>query len=719
MPVEQRCTDLGANCLCSQPMNAPTYTELQANTYWAPDETSAKPCSMSESEPGAVISYDQFSYQVESSGAMFSALPNLDPSIDYFLRTTSGAGGGFHGHEFPNSAPDGRISLRWYRYHSSDWVISEPGGACPNSSKISELFTGGITALVWDYGGNGNNLLYGWGTRWNLSDGFDCCNFGPGPNGGEVAYNETLMRGKWWMYEIAVDNPLSTGGTTVVRSWRRNITDDDPEEEVIDTSVVTNQQGTATNWASAQATTLKPDSRIAIIADTPFRNGTCPGYYGFSHYLAAAWDTAAGQRIGAAEEIEGGAADTTPPTLSSANDGTPTTQGCTGASVSTDEANGTLYWAVVTNGGSCTDAQLKAGSGGNIVSGKAGNQAVSGTGTQTIATITGLNSNTSYDIKFLHSDAAANDSSQASADLATTWPGTQTIYWTEPFTNTSFAARGWYGVSGAGAGIDAGAGHWTWDNGDFEPNEGYPSNRLLDSNTIPEMTLTTPTIYASFSFKVGTNWSNTDPHYLNFLTNSDSNPEFNGGSPSTLDIICQTIGLKARAYCTDEDRIVTGTILGDSYPHNNATPTLIGTTQPCAAMGGNGFQTGVTSAFYAAGSNAHNFDSAANVFTPNTFHTVEFYLKMNSFSGGAPVADGVIKYWVDGNLVVNMTSVVLRTPGYENQEFGRVMLIPFLQPASGAQEMWMDTLLIANQPLGDGGGVPGAVFKSYSERRRA
>lgn len=111
--------------------------------------------------------------------------------------------------------------------------------------------------------------------------------------------------------------------------------------------------------------------------------------------------------------------DTTSPTLSSPNAGTPTSDGSTGASVSTNEGNGTLYWAVVTDGGSCTDAQLKAGSGGNIVSGKSGNQAVSGTGTQTIPNITGLTSATAYDIKFLQRDVAGNDSSQASADLTT------------------------------------------------------------------------------------------------------------------------------------------------------------------------------------------------------------------------------------------------------------------------------------------------------------
>jgi hypothetical protein len=39
-----------------------------------------------------------------------------------------------------------------------------------------------------------------------------------------------------------------------------------------------------------------------------YRETGCTGWLGFSHYLAAGWDTDEGQRIGAAVEIEGGGA---------------------------------------------------------------------------------------------------------------------------------------------------------------------------------------------------------------------------------------------------------------------------------------------------------------------------------------------------------------------------------------------------------------------------
>lgn len=113
-------------------------------------------------------------------------------------------------------------------------------------------------------------------------------------------------------------------------------------------------------------------------------------------------------------------ADAIAPTLSNPQDGTPTSDGATGASVDSNEGNGTLYWAVLTDGGTCTNAQLKAGSGGNIVAGKAGNQAVSSSGTQTIPNITGLSAGTNYEIVWLQRDAAGNDSGQAATGLTTT-----------------------------------------------------------------------------------------------------------------------------------------------------------------------------------------------------------------------------------------------------------------------------------------------------------
>lgn len=108
------------------------------------------------------------------------------------------------------------------------------------------------------------------------------------------------------------------------------------------------------------------------------------------------------------------------PALTNAADGTPTSDGATGSSVDTDVGDGTLYWAVLTNGGSATDAEIKAGTGGDIVDSVAGAQGVSGTGTQTIGDITGLEPETDYEIVFLQTNSIGSDSAQATVALLTT-----------------------------------------------------------------------------------------------------------------------------------------------------------------------------------------------------------------------------------------------------------------------------------------------------------
>lgn len=151
----------------------------------------------------------------------------------------------------------------------------------------------------------------------------------------------------------------------------------------------------------------------------PLAGGLEPADTYYYRIFAALSGSPAGQYIDI--ERTGNITDTTP-ILSAAIDGTPTLDGCTGAGVDTDEGNGVLYWAVVTNGGSCTAAQLKAGTGGNIVAGAVGNQVVSAIGSQTISDITGLSAATIYQIKFLQRDAGGNDSAQASVDLTTLAP---------------------------------------------------------------------------------------------------------------------------------------------------------------------------------------------------------------------------------------------------------------------------------------------------------
>lgn len=108
-----------------------------------------------------------------------------------------------------------------------------------------------------------------------------------------------------------------------------------------------------------------------------------------------------------AEDDSGGGGDTTPPTLTSPT-GTSTGTTTASGSVSTNEANGTLYYLASTNA-SESAATVKAAS----------SQAVSATGTQSVS-FTGLTAATTYYAHYVHRDAAGNDSAVASSASFTT-----------------------------------------------------------------------------------------------------------------------------------------------------------------------------------------------------------------------------------------------------------------------------------------------------------
>ena len=99
--------------------------------------------------------------------------------------------------------------------------------------------------------------------------------------------------------------------------------------------------------------------------------------------------------------------DTTAPTLTSPT-GTQTGSTTASGTVSTDEANGTLYYLASTNATE-TAATVKAAS----------SQAVSGTGSQSVS-FTGLTASTTYYAHYCHRDAAGNDSTVSNSASFTT-----------------------------------------------------------------------------------------------------------------------------------------------------------------------------------------------------------------------------------------------------------------------------------------------------------
>jgi len=304
------------------------------------------------------------------------------------------------------------------------------------------------------------------------------------------------------------------------------------------------------------------------------------------------------------------------------------------------------------------------------------------------------------------------------AGFPTTGSGAQTIFFAENFDNSNFASRGWYDSNGGVIDTSVyspGGGNssirFSFAQGATGPTGGSPRRILFTASE---------SVYISFWVKLGTasvTWQGSGvsfhPHVIHLLTDAEPNPA-GGLAVTQLTFYIEWNLFTPRLAMQDGQRINLSQL-------TNSYPGLLGSTTTHAVAGGNGPQNQATptvAGYYcfsncASGTpiytNGTDWDSAsanANLVN-NTWHHVEAYVAMNSISGGVPQADGVIKYWVDGTLVIDRTNVYLRTAQYANQKFNQFMIAPYIGNGSPIdQDMWIDNLIVADQRTASQTGVP-------------
>jgi hypothetical protein len=80
----------------------------------------------------------------------------------------------------------------------------------------------------------------------------------------------------------------------------------------------------------------------------------------------------------------------------------------------------------------------------------------------------------------------------------------------------------------------------------------------------------------------------------------------------------------------------------------------------------------------------------------NDWHFVEAYFKLNSIFEGKGIADGIMRYWYDDQLIIDHDDVVLRTGQYPDMKFNQFMIAPWIGDGSPVdQTVWVDNLTVA------------------------
>ena len=265
----------------------------------------------------------------------------------------------------------------------------------------------------------------------------------------------------------------------------------------------------------------------------------------------------------------------------------------------------------------------------------------------------------------------------------------------EDFENTSYAGRGWYDTSG---GAISTAEHIS---GSASYECRFPPGATGCSGGSPGRHLFTPTdsVYLSYYVKHSASWVGSGkpyhPHMFYFLT--DQNDAYVGPAYTHL-----------TAYIEENQGYPQLAIQdGQNIDETKIGVNLIGVTESRSVAGCNGVATNIGYASvdcYVAGTGTHwngvawkgstpyFFDSAAK----NAWHHVEAYFKLNTVSGGVGQADGIVRYWYDGQPVIDHQNVILRTGQHPTMKLNQFLVGFYIGDGSPVdQTVWIDQLTIA------------------------
>lgn len=275
----------------------------------------------------------------------------------------------------------------------------------------------------------------------------------------------------------------------------------------------------------------------------------------------------------------------------------------------------------------------------------------------------------------------------------------QTIFFTENFDDTNFAARGWYDSKGGAidssnhAPVGTASFICHWASAGTECAGGTPKRHLFTASD---------TVYVSFYMKLGSAsapWQGSGkayhPHIFQFLTDADN--DYVGPNSALFSALIETHVFTPRLAEADSMAVNA----------SNIGTNLLASATDHSVAGCNGNQNASSSCYPCTDTPAGYctstyWDAASPAFINNTWHHVEVYFAMNSTSGGKANPDGIIQYGVDGKLVINYSNVYLRSGNHPARKFHHLLLAPYIGDGSPiAQDLWLDNLVVADQPPGN------------------
>lgn len=235
----------------------------------------------------------------------------------------------------------------------------------------------------------------------------------------------------------------------------------------------------------------------------------------------------------------------------------------------------------------------------------------------------------------------------------------------ESFENDRLTQRGWYDGDRFTLDRDAAVGgrclRFSFEKGKLIPSDSTGARRLFEP---------TESVYLSYRLKLSEAWSWTGrpygPHLMLFMTTE--NDKYRGPAASHLTLYIEPVDGKLRLGGQD--------IQNDKQPH------------------------GLTQGPLRGGYNGQLFDSEDRRFDDGKWHHIEAVFTLNSLDlvNDRPNADGVVRGWVDGQLLIDRDDVVLRSTDFPEMRFNQFLMLPYFHHGvPHDQTLWIDEVVVGTQ----------------------
>ncbi len=275
----------------------------------------------------------------------------------------------------------------------------------------------------------------------------------------------------------------------------------------------------------------------------------------------------------------------------------------------------------------------------------------------------------------------------------------QTVLFSEGFEDADLGSRDWYDVGGVTLSTTE---HIPGSTSSYECRFVQGATGCSGGNPGRRTFPARESIYLSFYIKHSVTWVGSDksyhPHMFYFMT--DENDAYVGPAYTHL-----------TAYIEENEGYPQLAIQdGQNIDESQIGQDLIGVTEARSVAGCNGVATNIGASHidcYSVSANTHwngiawkgpspvFFDATPGPTFKGDWHRVEAYFQLNSIAGGVGMADGVVQYWYDGQLVIDHHNVILRTGQHASMKFNQLLMAFYIGDGSPVEQtLWIDDLTV-------------------------